>query len=141
MLFDLGIRPVEAAQMLDLRLPTSFRYFQQWKRLPLLFTVRYKLARAMFRNLATDNRRVIARVLAAELGTSEEGVLAQMRKPWSIKQIVTGEWRAWLVRRPDLGHKARLIAWLQIWLSPRKSSEVIHILRIAFDQNLGPLEG
>lgn len=76
MLFELGIRPVEAARMLDLKLPTSFRYFQQWKHLPLLFATKYRLARTLFHKLNADNRRIIARVLAAELSTSEEEVLA-----------------------------------------------------------------
>lgn len=130
-LFDLGLRPAEVARMLSLRATTSFRYFQQWKRLPPLFTVKYRLARTLFRRIGSDGRNTIATVLAAELGTSGEEVLAQMRKPWSIKQIITGDWRHWPVRRTGVRPTSKLRAWLLLHLSGGLAKEARYIIEMA----------
>jgi len=140
MAFDLGIRPTDVARMIKLSQTTAFRYFQQWKKMPLLFKAKYKLARRYFRKLGYNDHRAIARILADELSTSEEEVLAQMRKPWAIKQIVTGEWRQWPVKTAGFRRKARLDTWLQILLPLRKTKEVRHILKMATNQNINPFK-
>lgn len=136
MLFNLVLRPAEVARMLSLRATTSFRYFQQWKRLPPLFTVKYRFTRTLFRRIGTDGRRTIATVLAAELGTSEEEVLAQMRKPWSIKQIITGDWRHWPVRRTGVRPTSKLRAWLLLRLSSGSAKEARYIIEMALNPRL-----
>jgi len=83
---------------------------------------------------------VIARLLASELGTSEEGILVQMRKPWAIKQIVTGEWRQWPVRSTSARHKTIFNKGVQILLSLRHSREIRYILEMAINQDINPFE-
>lgn len=138
--FNFGMRPADVARMLELRETTAYRYFQQWKKMPPLFGIKYQLARRCFRKLSHDDHRVIARLLASKLGTSEEGILVQMRKPWAIKQIVTGEWRQWPIPRKGTGQKVRLSTWLRVGLLLRKSREAKHILEMAMNQNINPFE-
>lgn len=103
--------------------------------MPPLFGEKYKLARRCFRKLSYDDRRVIARFLASELGTSvKEEILAQMRKPWAIKQIVTGECRQWRVPGEGTRQKVRLSIWLRVGLLLRKSREARRVLKMAINQ-------
>ena len=96
--FDIGMRPSDMISILGIKDGTAYRYFQQLKKLPPLFTAKYKLARQLFRKLNQDDRSALAKVLASQLRTSDEEVLNQMRKPWAVRQIVTGKWRQWLVK-------------------------------------------
>ena len=98
--------------------------------------MKYRFTRTLFRRIGTDGRRTIANVLAAELGTSEEEVLAQMRKPWSIKQIITGDWRHWPVRRTGVRPTSKLRAWLLLRLSRDSAREVRYIIKMAFNPRL-----
>lgn len=132
------MRPAEIAhQMMNFRLSTCFRYFQQWKRLPPRFLVKYKVAKTLFRKLGAENRPIIAKVLAAKLGAPAWEVLAQMRKPWSIKQIVSGEWREWPVTKTGVSRRNRAMAWFQFRLAARQSPEMRDIMQIVFNPNLG----
>lgn len=140
MIFDLSMRPTDVAQILKMSQTTAFRYFQQWKKRPPFFKPKYKLARRCFRKLSDNERRKIAKVLAHELGTSEEEVSAQMRKPWAIKQIVTGEWRQWRVNSTGARRKTFLYKGAQILLSLRCSKEVKYIVEMAMNQNINPFE-
>ena len=140
MAFDMGIRPSSVSRMMGLSPATAFRYFQQWKKLPPLFKLKYHLVKRYFRQLSQNDRRIIARALALELSTSEEAVLAQMRKPWAIKAIVTGQWRQWPVARTKVTHRATFYTKLQLLLSLRSSQEVRHILEVAINQDINPLE-
>lgn len=81
MAFELGMRPTEVARMIKLSRATAFRYFQQWKNLPPFLETKYRLARRCFRKLNDNERRKIAKVLAHELGTSEEEVSASSKRP------------------------------------------------------------
>jgi len=138
--FNFGMRPADVARMLELRETTAYRYFQQWKKMPPLFGIKYQLARRCFRKLSHDDHKVIARLLASELGTSEEGILVQMRKPWAIRQIVTGEWRQWPVRSTSARHKTIFNKGIQILLSLRHSREIRYILEMAINQDINPFE-
>jgi len=140
MAFDLGMRPTDVARVIKLSQTTAFRYFQQWKKMPPLFKAKYKLAKRYSRKLGYNERRAIAKLLADELTTSEEEVLAQMRKPWAIKQIVTGEWRQWPVKSTPVRRKTILNKGIQILLSLRHSREVRYILQMAINPNINPFE-
>ena len=140
MLFDLRVRPAAAAPMVGLSKVTAFRYFQQWKRLPPLFEIKYKLAKKCFRKLNQSERRIIAKFLASELCTTEAEILAQLRKPWAIKQIVIGEWKQWPVGKSIARYRTILSKGLQILLSLRLSKEVRHILEMANNQDIYPFE-
>ncbi|TET17124.1 MAG: hypothetical protein E3J81_02235 [Dehalococcoidia bacterium] len=78
--------------------------------------------------------------MAQELGTSEEEVFAQMKKPWAIKQIVTGEWRQWSVNSTDGRPRTVLNKAVQALVSLRLSKEVKFILEMAMNQNISPFE-
>ena len=139
MFFDLGIRPAEVTTRLAIKDTTAYRYFQQWKKLPRLSSIKYKLARRYFRKLDQDDRRALARILASRLRTSEEQVLAQMRKPWAIRQIVTGEWKQWPVPvRHTRGGRVLKIKIQEALLSKRHSKEANYLLELAIDQNITP---
>lgn len=138
--FDLGMRPADVARMIKLSQTTAFRYFQQWKKLPPLFELKYKLARKCFRELGYNDRRIIAQALANELGATEAEISAQLRKPWAIRQIVTGEWRRWPVRSTSARHKTIFNKGVQILLSLRHSREVRYILEMAINQDINPFE-
>ena len=138
MAFDVGMRPADVAKMITLSQATASRYFQQWKKLPPLFKQKYQLLKRYFRQLSQNDRTIIARALALELSTSEEEVLAQMGKPWAIKAIVTGEWRQWPVTKAKVTHRAMLHTKLQLLL--RSSQAVRHILKVATNQDIDPLE-
>lgn len=140
MLFDLGMRPTDVTEIIDLSQTTAFRYFEQWKKMPPLFEAKYRLARRCFRKLNHKDRRKIAKILAQELGTSEEEVSAQMKKPWAIKQIVTGEWRQWQINSTGARRKTVLYKGAQILLSLRYSKEVRYIVEMAMNQNTNPFE-
>ena len=140
MAFDLGMRPTEVARMIKLSRTTAFRYYQQWKKPPPFLETKYKLTRRCFRKLNDNERRKIAKVLAHELGTSEEEVSAQMRKPWAIKQIVTGDWRQWRVNSTGGRPKSVLNKAVQVLLSLRFSKEAKFILEMAMNQNINPSE-
>lgn len=141
MVFDLGMRPSEVTTMLGIKDSTAYRYFQQWKKLPRLSSIKYKLARRFFRKLDQDDRRAFTRILASQLRTSEEEVLAQMRKPWAIRQIVTGEWKQWPVQVTHTRTGGILKRGIQeILLSVRHPKEVKYILEMAINQNITPLE-
>ena len=139
--FDIGMKPSDAISILGIKDSTAYRYFQQWKKLPPLFTAKYKLARQLFRKLTQDDRSALARVLASQLRTSEEEVLKQMRKPWAIRQIVTGEWRQWPVkvthtRTPNILKRALQ----EFMISLRHPGEVKSIFEMAIDQSINPFE-
>lgn len=140
MLFDMGMRPADAAPMVGLGKATAFRYFQQWKKLPPLFEVKYKLARWCFRKLDRNERRIIAHALANELGTTEVDISAQLGKPWAMRQIVTGEWRQWSVKSSAARRRTVFGKGVQILLSLRHSREVRHILKMAIDQSITSFE-
>jgi len=140
MLFDLGMRPTDVTEIIDLSQTTAFRYFQQWGKLPPFLETKYKLARRCFRKLNHKDRRKIAQILAQELGTWEGEVSAQMRKPWAIKQIVTGEWRQWRVNSTDGRARTVLNKAVQVLVSLRFSQEVKFILEMAMNQNINPSE-
>jgi len=141
MAFDLGMRPSEVTTMLGIKDSTAYRYFQQWKKLPRLSSTKYKLARIFFRKLDQDDRRAIARILASQLRTSEEEVLAQMRKPWAIRQIVTGEWKQWPVQVTHTRTGGILKRGIQeMLLSVRHPKEAKYILEMAINQNINPVD-
>jgi hypothetical protein len=140
MLFDLGMRPTDVTEIIDLRQTTAFRYFQQWKQLPPFLETKYKVARRCFRKLNHKDRGKIAQILAQELGTWEGEVSAHMRKPWAIKQIVTGEWRHWRVNSIGARRKTVLNKAVQVLVSLRFSKEVKFILQMAMNQNISPFE-
>ena len=140
MLFDLGMRATDVTEIIDLSQTTAFRYYQQWKKLPSFLETKYKVARRCFRKLNDKERRKIAKVLAHELGTSQEEVSTHMRKPWATKQIVTGEWRQWPVNSAGARRKTVLNKAVQALLSLRFSQEVKFILEMAMNQNINPFE-
>ena len=134
--FEWGFRPAYAARLTNTPLTTAFRYYQQWKKLPLNFFVKYKVARVYYRELGGRDKRKIARVLAEELSTTEHEVLIHMQKPWALHQIVIGRWRQWPIR--IIPEKAPTIIDTVIRaLAPLTySEEVSYILTIAFNQGV-----
>lgn len=140
MLFDLGMRPTDVSQMTELNQTTAYRYFQQWKKTPPFFAAKYRLARKYSRQLSPTDWQTIARVLAHQLGTSEQELSTQMSKPWAMKQIVTGEWRDWPVKRTGGRSKIAQHSSLRSLLSLGWSTEVKHILQMAMNQKNSPLE-
>ena len=140
MVFDLGVRPTDSARIVGLSKATAFRYFQQWKKLPPLFEFKYKLARKCFRKLDRSDRKIITQALASELGTTEAEILVQLRKPWAIRQIVTGEWRQWPVKGSAAQRSTIFVKGVQLLLSLLHSREVRHILEMAVNQNINPFE-
>jgi len=140
MAFDLGMRPTDVTRMINLSQTTAFRYFQQWKKMPPLFKAKYKLARKCFHELGYNDRRIIARALANELGTTEAQISAQLGKPWAIRQIVTGEWKQWPVKSTCTRHKTIFNKDVRILLSLLHSREVRYILEMAINQNINPFE-
>lgn len=140
MAFDLGVRATDVTEIIDLSQTTAFRYYQQWKKLPPFLETKYKVARRCFRKLNHKDRRKIAQILAQELGTWEGEVSAHMRKPWAIKQIVTGEWRQWSVNSTDGRPRTVLNKAVQVLLSLRFSKEAKFILEMAMNQNINPFE-
>lgn len=138
MLFDMGMRPTDAAHIIGMNRLTAYRYFQQWKRRPRFLEPTYEVARRYFRRLTPGDRRVLAKALALQLGASEDEISAQMRKPWAVKQIVAGEWRRWPVESTG-GKNILAKAYLRLLLATH-SEEVRSILEMATDQGTDSLK-
>jgi hypothetical protein len=142
LLFDLGFRPADVATILQLKATNAYRYFQQWKKVPPLYQVKYKYIKRCFRKLSQRSRILLAELLAIELCTSAKQVLDQMRKPWAMKQIVTGEWKEWPVTRTHISGRGVVKKVLkEVVLSLKYPAEVKHILEIAINQDIKPTEG
>ena len=139
-LFDYGLQPGELTRELAIKTQTAFTYHQQWKRLPPFFGLKYRIARALFRQISDRDRRNIARYLAVELGSTEDQVLACMRSPWAVKQIVTGEWRQWPVEKTP--RRGRLLAeGMKSLRTLGHSRGVKDILELAMNPEWDPMEG
>ncbi len=139
-LFDYGFQPGDLPQQLPIKTEAAFTYHQQWKRLPPFFGLKYRIARKLFRQINNRDRRNIARYLAVELGTTVDQILDNMRRPWAVKQIVTGEWRQWPVKKTP--RRGRLLA--EGMKSLRRlgySRQVKDILELAMNQEWDPMEG
>lgn len=121
--YDLGWRPTAVAGFLDAKPATLFRYFQDWKKEPPYLRERCRLARKWYHRLPSREKKLLGRLLATELGTSERAVVGRMRKPWALRDLVTGQWRAWAppAKRRDLKNKiAQLFQALQVHTASRE---------------------
>ncbi|MFC2032449.1 hypothetical protein ACFLUS_03685 [Chloroflexota bacterium] len=108
---------------------TCFRYYQDWKKKPKYYNVRCKAARALFRSFSTIERRIFIEILANELCADTKLITKILRKPWSIKQLVTGEWRDWVEYEPR--HKTSRIQQTRIWWVLIRYPKVRMMLEIA----------
>ena len=140
MAFDLGMRPTNVAAIIDLSRITAFRYFEQWRKLPPFLEMKCKLARRCFRKLDHKDRRKIAQIWHRSSVPQKKKFSAQMKKPWAIKQIVTGEWRQWRVSSTRAQPKTVLCKGVRILVSPRYFKEVKYIVEMAMNQNINPFE-
>ncbi len=135
--FDLGRRPATVARLLGIKFSTTSRYYQQWKKLPYLFESRYRYARDCYRKLGQRDRGLIAGILADELGTTKQVVLARMQKPWGLKQMVSGQWRQWIKPGKKSGHFTKVGVQLRkvsLWVAP---VEVKHIIELTLNPDIG----
>jgi len=90
--FDHGMTPAEASRQVGISSRTAHRYFAQWKKLPENLEVRYALARALKND--TEFSQDVIKIIAAQLGMSEEEVRARLEKPWGTKRLLMGKWAA-----------------------------------------------
>ena len=129
LLYDFGYRPANLRFFIEIRDDTAYRYFQQWKKSARWIAIKYKNARRSFRSLNRDEKRIIGQVLADELGCPVEKVLELMRKPWSLKHIITGKWRHWPVKRKAGTSKTpfpnKLITRLQLAFCRKQAGQII----------------
>ena len=134
--FDLGERPHEVVSRLGIKPTTAYRYFQQWKKLPPDYVFKYKLMKKYYRKLYSTERRLITEWLAIRIDTTVTEILAQMRKPWALKQLVTGEWRQWPVRKRHITQIHRLTVQARIELLVQHSFEARYVMEVAGDQSI-----
>lgn len=97
--FELDERPAAVARWLKMKPTTAFRYYQSWKRCIPSFFLKHEAARHLRQGLSMPEKRTLATTLAAELNGLPDEVLLLLGQPWSTRQMVTGEWRQWPVRR------------------------------------------
>ena len=88
------------------------------------------------RNFDSTERRLIAEWLAIGIDTTVTEILAQMRKPWALKQLVTGEWRQWPVKRRHIKQIHRLAIQASIALLEQRSIEARYVIEMAADQSI-----
>lgn len=140
LLYDVGKRPSETAEILGIKDTHAYRYYQQWKHLPPLFYPKYREARKLWRKLSQADRTMFVRALALKINASEKELEVLVRKPWSLKAIVSGEWKNWPVRRIKITFTERLLLQVKLttWLS--SSQDASHLVELAFDQSIKPEE-
>jgi|GEM_PF-2711711 len=130
--FDLGLGLEETAELLDADRDTLRRYRGRWRHLPAYFWARYEVLRKCYRSLGPDERKLIARALASELGTSSLHVLERLRKPWALRDIASGGWIRWELPSPKspplLGIVERICLGMRLL---RASPEVKAVLQLA----------
>ena len=115
---------------------TAYRYFQQWKKLPPDYLLKYELMKKYYRKLDSTERRLIAEWLATSTDTTVAEILTQMRKPWALKQLVTGEWRQWPVRKRHISQIHQLAVQTRITLLERRSTEARYVIEMASNQSI-----
>ena len=140
LLFDLGYRPAFVADVLQIKDTTAFRYHQSWKKQLPMFHGKYLYVKRIYRKLCTHEKGIIAETLACETGAKKDYVMSQLLKPWSLKKLLSGEWREWADSAPETGpftvirHQLSKISLL------RASEEVNLIITLALDPNYIPDE-
>lgn len=137
--FDLHLEPVDVVQLLGIKPATAYRYHQAWKHLPPGYSFKYQVARTIHRKLTTQDKEIIARVIADKLGTSKGEVLDKMAKPWALKQLVIGEWMNWELPPKD-PKRGSLLKCLAQRLLLRPSHEARIFLELITSQEYDPLE-
>lgn len=136
LLYDIGKRPSETAKILGIKDTHGYRYYQQWKRLPPMFYPKYREARKFWRKLSQADRSMFVRMLAFTISALEKEVEEYMRKPWSFRAIVSGEWKNWPVGQIKLGFTERLLlkAKLKMWLGSSQYGRLL--VELALDKSI-----
>ena len=137
--FDLHLEPADVVRLLGMKPATAYRYHQTWKKLPPCYVIKYQAARTIHRDLNAKDKEIIAEVIADKLGTSKDEVLSKMAKPWTLKQLVTGEWMNWELPPTD-SRRRSLFRGLAQRLLTRPSHEARIFLELITSQEYDPLE-
>ncbi len=86
-LFDEGRRPSVVAPMVGIPPKTSYRYFQQWKKLPGYTELHYRILKAALHGGQVPPERFVE-ALAVALGLPSNQVKEELQRPWGLKRLV-----------------------------------------------------
>jgi len=134
LLFDFGLNPSWVATELDIKKATADRYFADYKKLPPMMVIKYRLVRRFYRKLDYGHRCTLADFLAIELDTTRDEVLSQPRRPWALRRLVSGSWCQWPVAKVEMS-VANVVHRVQVRLRVLKAPvELLYIIEMAMDQ-------
>ena len=111
--FDKGKRPTEIIQVVEISLPTAYRYFGDWKKQPENLNFRYKELQSRVKNDSEFSDRLVDK-LVEYLGMHRKEVITRLSKPWSIKQYLLGKWPNPKKEKAQSAQESRLRAALDI---------------------------
>ena len=89
-LFEKGMMPAQAANIVDISKRTARRYFADWKKMPENLDKRYKLAQLAIKE--APFREEVISIVAKKLEISESKAEKRLQKPWGLKQFLSGKW-------------------------------------------------
>lgn len=89
--FEKGKRPAQVAREENIKPKTAYRYFQDWKKLPKNFEMKYKGFKTLKKSDIDFTEKIIE-LMTEALGMSEEEVMECLQKPWGLKQLLMGKW-------------------------------------------------
>lgn len=133
-LFDEGRRPSDVARKEDILPRTAYRYFQQWKKLPLCMELQYRLLKAALHGGQVPPER-FAEALAEVVQLPYEPVMGKLQRPWGLKRLMARKRENLEKAAIRKGTMARLDAALAlVWLyeakgiSPQRVLEALNRL-------------
>lgn len=114
-LFGKGYRPsqIDKQEMIPASIKTLFRYYEDWKKLPYNFELKY-LTLKMMRQNDTEFSHKVVQDLAEFLGMSWEEAITRLHKPWALKQLLCGEWPNYRMEKVQSEQERRLKAALEL---------------------------
>ena len=132
-LFDEGMRPVEVAKELRMKISTVNKYFQQWKQLGPNFEKQYAYVKGLFTKTAPDRDYNIG-LFAGACGISKEEFETILAKPHGLRRFMTGKF--YFPVSADADHKLHVALKLSLLLSDHliKNGGKFEDVRYAFER-------
>lgn len=107
-----GQRPMQVCREFNANPKTILRYFEDWKKFPDNFRIRYVLTKAATKG--NDELLVkLAKKLSMELDMPEVEALRRLQTPWGIHQLLMGNWINYRRQRAYNEKERRLVAGLK----------------------------
>ena len=134
-LFREGYRPsqIDKQEMIPVSINTLFRYYEDWKKLPQNFKLKYLIQKIRLKN-DTEFSHKFVQELAEFLGMSWEEATTRLHQPWSLKQLLLGEWPNYRRQKTQSEQERRLKAALELICLHEKFGVTLEEITEAFSK-------